>query len=90
MQLRSTASLFLARRGRFARSSRSTADAAFHLHGDRAAKVPFMNAERELRYCQSGDVQVLELPYRDERIGMLVVAPERTGCAGRDRAEACS
>ncbi len=51
-----------------------TADAVFHgTHGD--ATVPMMYQKGDFRYCETEDVQVLEMPYRGDEISMLVVLP---------------
>jgi len=53
---------------------KGTADSPFHgAHDD--ATVPMMYQKADFRYCETEDVQVLEMPYRGDEISMLVILP---------------
>ena len=52
-----------------------TRDSLFHLRGSATVTVPFMHANRVLRYAENRDLQVLELPYRGRRLAMLILLP---------------
>jgi serpin B len=45
-------------------------------HGfKRRQSVPLMHAQIELNYCSDGSLQMIELPYRDSQMAMLVLLP---------------
>lgn len=43
--------------------------------GTAEVKADFMRMEKELGYMRSGEVEVLKIPYRGDRLSMLVVLP---------------
>jgi serpin B len=50
-------------------------------HGN-TVKVPMMSlAEAELNYAETDDIQILELPYKDEELSMLIVLPKENDLA---------
>lgn len=54
----------------------ATTPADFHLVDGTTKKVPMMNLSRsDFRYYQTGDFQVINLPYSDGRLSMYVVLP---------------
>jgi len=52
-----------------------TIDRSFRLPDGSSATVPFMHARHTLRYAQNESLQVLELPYRCDKLAMLVILP---------------
>jgi serpin B len=54
----------------------ATRPADFHLDGGAVRQVPTMHASGQYRVGQLGDVQLLELPYRDAELAMLFVLPK--------------
>jgi serpin B len=52
-----------------------TYPAAFTAVGGRAVQVPTMHQTTQYAYADAGDVRLLQLPYRDEEIGMVVLLP---------------
>ncbi|MGD9724003.1 MAG: serpin family protein [Pirellulales bacterium] len=52
-----------------------TAPAAFRPADTEQISVPTMALRARLRHCRDGKVQILELPYADQRLAMLVVLP---------------
>lgn len=51
----------------------------FHLAGGTTREVPMMYGKRFERYAEAGDVQLLELPYKGERLSMVAILPKQYG-----------
>jgi serpin B len=59
-------------------NKRATKDAPFHLSGRQQVMVPTMQRQDRLRYGESDDVQVLELPYVGyQGVSMLILLPKK-------------
>ncbi len=54
----------------------STRDAPFHLRGGRDVQVKMMSHETRVAFAQAGDVKLVELPYQDQDLSMLVILPD--------------
>lgn len=52
-----------------------TADRTFHLFSDQEIRVPTMHQTNRFAYAETGQVQVVSLPYRDGDLEMVVVLP---------------
>jgi serpin B len=50
----------------------------FHLSAEETIEVPFMSEHLSFRVAETEDAQILELPYRDGDLSMLVVLPQET------------
>jgi serpin B len=61
-------------------SPKQTKDAEFFGDG-KTSKVPTMHNTLRTGYAKFGDLHVLELPYQDEELSMLVFLPPRGGLA---------
>jgi serpin B len=55
----------------------STRQDAFYPAANRPVRVPMMNQTATLGYGEDGDVQVLEMPYEDRGLAMVIVLPRR-------------
>jgi serpin B len=53
----------------------------FFSAGGKAGKVPMMHGDLRTRYAKLGDLQILELPYQDHELSMLVLLPAKGGLA---------
>jgi serpin B len=53
-----------------------TTDAPFYVSGSEQTKVPMMNQKEEFGYLETEDMQVLELPYVDEELSMVILLPK--------------
>lgn len=51
----------------------------FHLGGGTTRQVPMMYGKRFERYAEASDVQLLELPYKGERLSMVAILPKQHG-----------
>jgi serpin B len=68
---------------------RQTRNEAFHVSPDRSVNVPMMRLTGEgveFKYAQDEDVQVLEMPYKGEKLSMLVLLPRSGGLAAFENA----
>jgi serpin B len=64
----------------------ATADAPFFAPGGREIKVPTMHRTDRYGYGESGNLQLLEMPYKGERLAMVVVLPrEKDGLADLEK-----
>lgn len=54
-----------------------TKDEDFHLTSSQKIKVPLMHRFAEYRYGEADNLQILELPYGDGSLSMLVLLPEK-------------
>lgn len=54
-----------------------TRDAPFTLLDGEKIVVPMMNQTGEFKYMERGDFQVLELPYVDEELSMIIFLPKK-------------
>ena len=52
-----------------------TIDLSFRLSDGSSVTVPFMHRRHILRYAENQSLQVLELPYRGDKLAMLVILP---------------
>lgn len=55
----------------------ATKDAAFWLTPETTIDVPMMTQEEEFNYLESGDVQILELPYAVNDLSMIILLPKQ-------------
>lgn len=56
-----------------------TEERDFHVTAEKTVKVPMMDLDdRKLYYTQNSLAEILELPYKGERISMLVLLPRET------------
>ncbi len=53
----------------------STADRPFRLLSGETVDVPTMSAEIELRVAESPDLTLLDLPYQDDELSMIIMLP---------------
>jgi serpin B len=60
-------------------SANNTRPQPFHLADGSTREVPLMYAKRRVRYAETGDVQLVDLPYEGERLSMSVILPKRRG-----------
>lgn len=54
----------------------ATREADFHVTPEKAVKAQLMSRVGEFDYAEFPGVQLVELPYKDERLSMLVILPE--------------
>lgn len=54
-----------------------TKNAPFTLSSDENVDVPMMNEKAQFKYMETEDFQVLELPYVDDELSMVVLLPRR-------------
>jgi len=67
-------------------AAEATAEAPFFLAGGGEVPTPLMFQEERFRYAEIDGAQLLEMPYRDAPLTMLVVLPrERDGLAAVER-----
>ncbi len=59
--------------------ARDTRSLPFYLDGGTTRDVPMMSDARQVRYAEPGDVQIIDLPYKGERLSMSVILPKRRG-----------
>ena len=59
-------------------SKNATKDAPFHLTQERQIDVPTMRQTDDFPYGETGDLQVLELPYEGRDLSMLILLPRQT------------
>jgi serpin B len=55
-----------------------TTDEDFHLTASEKVKTPLMHQQDDFRYAGGDGLQVLELPYGDKSLSMVVLLPEKT------------
>lgn len=61
----------------------ATTEAPFHVTPERDVKARMMQQTGALRYAETADVQILELPYAGEQLAMVVLLPKKIdGLAG--------
>jgi serine protease inhibitor len=58
--------------------SKETAPATFHLPGSAEVSVPMMTQRARLRHYRGEKLQMLELPYADKRLAMLIMLPDES------------
>jgi serine protease inhibitor len=64
----------------------STSPQPFYLAGGTTREVPLMYGKRYTRYAETDGVQLLELPYKSDRLSMIAVLPkERNGLPSVER-----
>ncbi len=56
---------------------KGTKNAVFFISAGKPVQVPTMRQEGEFRYTETGSLQILEMPYRGDRLSMLVLLPMR-------------
>ncbi len=54
-----------------------TKDEDFHLSSQQTVKAPLMHTRHHFRYAASDGLQVLELPYGDRSLSLIVLLPEK-------------
>ena len=57
-------------------SERATYDDTFYCDGGTTAKVPFMNASRNLPYAEGKDYQMVAIPYESGKFFMYILLPK--------------
>ena len=55
----------------------------FHIAENRQVQAPFMQARQHFRYGEVGGLQVLELPYGDGDLSMVILLPKKIGGLGK-------
>ncbi len=53
-----------------------TQDSDFRVNADKSVSVPMMNMQSKFPYAEIGDLQILSLPYKGQRMSMLVLLPK--------------
>ena len=66
-------------------SDKATKDAPFHLSTTKEVQAPLMHQSHEFAYAETGDFQLVALPYRGYDLSMLVLLPRRV--EGLDQVE---
>jgi len=56
-----------------------TKEDSFMLSDGREIRVPMMQQKGVFRYAEKGGIQVLELPYEDSRLSMVILLPRSSG-----------
>lgn len=56
-----------------------TKDEDFHVSAAQQVKAPLMHQQHKFRYAAADDLQLLELPYGDGSLSMVVLLPQNTG-----------
>ena len=56
---------------------KATKEEAFHVSATKDANVPMMHKSEECNYFDSGDFQLLDLPYENRQLSLLVVLPKK-------------
>ena len=56
---------------------KDTRDAAFKVSADKEVIVPMMYQKGDFKYAQEQELQILELPYKDEELSMIVLLPKK-------------
>ena len=51
----------------------------FHVTGGATRDLPMMYGKRRVRYAEAGPVQMIDLPYKGERLSMSVILPKTRG-----------
>ena len=62
-----------------------TEEADFFITGRKTVKAELMYQKVDFKYAETDDMQILELPYKDDDLSMIVLLPKETG--GMDRLE---
>jgi len=55
----------------------ATRNAPFTRHDGTRSNVPTMHDSRRLRYAEAEDIKVLELPYKNNELSMLILLPDK-------------
>ncbi len=61
-----------------------TRDADFTTGSGEVTQVPTMHLKNDFRYAENGELQMLELPYKGDRLSMLVFLPKEGDYSFRD------
>lgn len=56
---------------------KDTRDAPFKISADKKVTVPMMRLEDRFKYAETPDLQILELPYKNEDLSMIVLLPKK-------------
>ena len=56
---------------------KNTSDAPFMISADKKVIVPMMHREDRFTYAETPDLQILELPYKNEDLSMIVLLPKK-------------
>jgi len=59
-----------------------TADAPFHVTPDRTVDVPMMRQTEKFGYTETGDMQVLDMPYVGGELSMTILLPKKADGLG--------
>lgn len=60
-------------------NSARTRPETFYLDGGATRQVPMMSSNRVNHYADAGSVQLLEMPYKGQRLAMVVILPKQRG-----------
>lgn len=60
-------------------NKKTTKEAPFHLSADKEVMVPMMRQTEQFGYLAVGDLQVLEMPYANGELSMVVLLPKEIG-----------
>ena len=65
---------------------RATQDDAFWISADKSIQAPLMNTQDHFHFAEANGVQVLELPYMNHALSMVVLLPKaKDGLAGLEK-----
>jgi serpin B len=81
-----TNAIYFLGRWQHAFNTDATRETAFFVTPERSVQAPTMHQRARLRYAETGDAQVLELPYAGGELAMTIVLPRDRG--GLDAIEA--
>jgi serpin B len=54
-----------------------TKDTRFHVSSEKSVSVPTMHIEAKFKYGENDDFQLLEMPYRSNRLSMVILLPKK-------------
>ncbi len=57
----------------------NTKESDFHVTAQKTVKVPLMYQKETLEYAQLDDMQLLQMPYKGEKLSMLIILPKTIG-----------
>lgn len=63
-------------------SKSATADGQFNVTADNSATVPMMHLTHRFDYFENDDLQLLEMPYKQNALSMIVILPKKADALG--------